>query len=140
MKAASLLALRVSTGLLLVWWGLVKIMAQDRALAISNKFYAGVFSTEIIQTALGAAQILLGALVIVGLFRRATYTLQAIVLVGGALFIWRYLLDPLGLYLFPGGGSQLLFFPSTTVAIASILLLAFLSDDHFALDRLRSGR
>ena len=57
-------------------------------------------------------------------------------LVVGALAIWQYLIDPLGLYLLDEETRQILFFPSTTVAIASLIMIVFKSDDHIALDNL----
>ena len=41
------------------------------------------------------------------------------------LMIWRYLLDPIGLYLMSREDSQILFFPSITIAAATLVLLAF---------------
>lgn len=140
MKSLALFALRVSTGALLIIWGLIKVKAPEAAIHVSNKFYHSVFSNHSLQTPLGAAQIALGALVVLGVFRRIVYPLQALVLVAGALAIWKYILDPLGLYLLDEKSRQVLFFPSSTVAIAALVLLAFRSDDAIALDRLLSGR
>jgi uncharacterized membrane protein YphA (DoxX/SURF4 family) len=134
MKAALLLALRISTGMLLVIWGAIKAGAPEIAIHVSDKYYAGVISAEAQQRPLGIAQIALGALVLLGLFRRIVYPLQAVVLVAGALVIWKYLVDPFGLYLLNEETRQVLFFPSTTVAVASLVLIAFKSDDRFALD------
>ncbi|MFN0025445.1 MAG: hypothetical protein ACKVS5_16255 [Parvularculaceae bacterium] len=136
MKSFLLLALRASTGALLIIWGLIKTQAPDAAIGVSNKYYAGLLSAEALQTPLGWAQAGLGALVILGLFRRIVYPLQAIVLFVGAAAIWKYLADPLGLYLLDAESRQVLFFPSTTVAVAALILLAFRTDDRAALDRL----
>jgi uncharacterized membrane protein YphA (DoxX/SURF4 family) len=139
-KSILLLALRASTGVLLVIWGLIKAQAPDAAIGVSNKYYGGALSAEALQAPLGWAQVALGALVILGLFRRIAYPLQAVVLVIGAAAIWKYLVDPLGLYLLDAESRQVLFFPSTTVAIASLILIAFKDDDRFALDRLIARR
>jgi hypothetical protein len=89
----------------------------------------------LIQAAFGWGEIALGALVILGLFRIIVYPLQALMLVGGALAIWKHILDPLSLYLFAGEAkANILFFPSTTVAVATLMLLAFKSDDRLAMD------
>lgn len=135
MKSGLLLALRTTTGLLLVIWGLIKSQAPDAAIGVSNKYYGGVLSAEALQAPLGWAQVALGLLVILGLFRRIAYPLQAAVLVIGAAAIWKYLVDPLGLFLLNEESRQVLFFPSSTVAIASLILLAFKDDDRLALDR-----
>lgn len=81
-----------------------------------------------------------GGLVAIGLFRRVTLPIQAIVLVAGAAAIWRYLLDPLGLYLLDAESRQVLFFPSLGMAAASLLLLAFQDEDKYSLDRILKGR
>jgi len=137
MKAAILLALRASTGALLIIWGFIKIGESERAIGVSEKFYQSALSSEALQTPLGAAEIILGALVALGLFRRFVYPIQAIVLGLGALAIWRYLLDPLGVWLLTPETRQYLFFPSTTVFFASLALMAFKSEDRFSIDNWR---
>ena len=72
-------------------------------------------------------------LVILGIFRQIVYPLQALVLGAGAMAIWKYLLDPLGLYLLTEETRQVLFFPSSTVFAASIILLAFKDYDTLSL-------
>lgn len=134
MKSLLLLLLRVTTGALLVIWGLIKVMAPASAIGVSNKYYGGLISAEALQPILGWAQIALGAFVILGLLRAIVYPLQALVLVVGAAAIWQYLVDPLGLYLLDEETRQVLFFPSTTVAVASLIMLAFKSDDALSLD------
>lgn len=136
MKSVLLLLLRISTGLLLVIWGAIKVMAPAAAIGVSNKYYGGVISAEALQPILGWAQIALGVFVILGLLRVITYPLQAVVLVVGAAVIWQYLIDPLGLYLLDEESRRTLFFPSTTVAVASLIMLVFKSDDTIALDKL----
>lgn len=140
MKPILLLMLRVSTGALLVIWGLIKAKAPEAAIGVSEKYYGGALSAEALQAPLGWGQALLGVLVILGALRVVTYPLQAAVLVAGAAAIWKYLADPLGLYLLSEETRQVLFFPSTTVAVASLVLLAFKSDDRFALDRVFTRR
>lgn len=50
--------------------------------------------------------------------------------------IWKYLLDPLGIWLLDRESSQLLFFPSIALAAISPVLIAFRNDDRFAVNRL----
>lgn len=140
MKAALLLALRTTLGLLLVIWGVVKIVASERATAISDNFYGGLLSLDSLIPLLGVAQIVLGLLVVLGLFRTVTYSLQAVILVGGAVAIWQFILDPLGMYLLPQDQAQILFYPSAIIAVASLIMIAFKSDDKFALDVIRGPR
>ena len=136
MKAAALAFLRVSTGLLLVLWGLIKVAAPEAAIHVSDTYYSGVLSLQSLQMPLGIAEGLLGALVVLGLFRPLVLPVQAIVLVVSALAIWRYLLDPFGLYLLTEETRQILFFPSLGMAAASLVSWAFCDEDRFALDRL----
>lgn len=135
MKAFSLLFLRVSTGLLLVIWGLVRVMAPERGTGLSQKYYDGFAADSAIQMAWGVMLLVVGTFCILGLFRRVSYPAQAVVLVGGAVAIWKFLLDPLGLYLFEPGANQILFFPSLGMAAATIVLIAFRDDDRLSFDR-----
>jgi uncharacterized membrane protein YphA (DoxX/SURF4 family) len=91
-----------------------------------------------IQIGFGVAEIAIGALVVLGLFRRVAYPLQALILVPGAVMLWRYLVDPMGWYLLDKQSSQILFFPSITVAAATLVLIAFRSDDALSIDAMRS--
>ena len=133
MKAFSLLLLRVTTGVLLIVWAMVRLGGTEHAIAISDKYYYGLASTETIQYALGGPQLLLGLAVVLGLFRRLVYPIQAVVLFVGAAAVWPSLLDPLGL-IFGEDNVNILFFPSTTVFAATLILLAFRGDDRLSLD------
>jgi len=136
LKPASLLLLRIGTGLLLVIWGALRVTTPAAGPGLADKYYSGLLNVPAIQTAFGAAEILIGALVVIGLFRRFAFPLQALVLVPGALILWRYLVDPMGWYLLDRESSQILFFPSIAVAAASLVLIAFRDDDRWSLDRL----
>jgi len=135
MKALVLLLLRASTGALLVIWGMIKTMAPQAAIGVSDKYYFGLLSTNQLQLPLGIAEIALGAIVILGLFRAIAYPLQTVVLGLGLAAIWKYIADPFGMYLLTEETRQVLFFPSTTVFIASLVLFAFREHDLLALDR-----
>ncbi|WP_299977289.1 hypothetical protein [uncultured Pseudoteredinibacter sp.] len=132
MKAWTLLFTRVSTGLLLLIWGAIKIAAPDKAKGVSEKYYGGLVSADEIVLAMGVAQIAIGFLVVLGLFRKYVYPAQALILGFGLLAIWQYILDPLGLYL--AGEAKPLFFPSTTVFFATLIMLLYKDDDSLALD------
>lgn len=133
-KAGSLLALRAGTGLLLVIWGGLRIMAPDAGPGLADKYYSGLMNASAVQIGYGAAEVAIGLLVVLGLFRRIAYPLQALILVPGALMLWRYLLDPFGMWLLSREDSQILFFPSIAVAAATIVLIAFREDDRWAID------
>ncbi len=134
MKQFALTGLRVATALLLVVWGLIRVTAPEKGAGVSAKYYSGLGSAEAIQVAWGAALLIIGILVIIGLFRRFALVAQAVVLVFGALTIWKYLLDPLGLYLLTSETSNVLFFPSLALAFASLLLVAMREEDRWSLD------
>ncbi|MFC4292706.1 hypothetical protein ACFOWX_09805 [Sphingorhabdus arenilitoris] len=134
MKAASLLFLRLSTGLLIVIWGLIKIMSPDAAIGVSNTYYGGIVSVAMIQTPWGLFQVAIGLLTILGLLRRFVYPVQAFILCLGAAAIWKYLLDPFGLYLLTEETRNVLFFPSLGMAAATLVIWAFRDEDRLSLD------
>jgi uncharacterized membrane protein YphA (DoxX/SURF4 family) len=140
LKPASLLLLRIGTGLLLMLWGGLRLMSPDAGPGLAEKYYSGFMGMQAIQIAFGAAEVLTGLLVVIGLFRRIAYPLQALVLVPGAIVLWRYLVDPMGLYLLDSETSQILFFPSITLAAASLVLIAFRDADRWSLDALMARR
>ena len=132
MKSISLLLLRVSTGIYLMLWGILKIINTEKATGVSQKYYAGLLDGQILNYALGSAQILLGLLVVLGLFRTLAYAGQAIWYLAGLLPIIGYILDPFGWYLV--GTGKLTFFPSTTLLFASLIMIAFKEYDTASLD------
>lgn len=137
MKSGLLLALRASTGLLLIIWGSLRAFSPERGVGLADKYYGGAVNTETLQMAYGWGEIVLGIIVILGLFRIIAYPLQALILVGGVLPIWKHIADPLSKYLFTGDAhANILFFPSTTVAIATLIMLAFREYDTLSLDRI----
>lgn len=134
LRPLSLLLLRIGTGLLLILWGSRRVFSPAAGPGLAGKYYGGFLQVETLQMAFGAAEMLIGLLVVLGLFRRTAYSLQALILIPGALVLWRYLLDPMGMYLMTKESSQILFFPSITVAAACLVLLAFRGDDLYSLD------
>ena len=137
MKALSLLLLRIGTGVLCILWGIVRLGEPSVGPMLANKYYGGLASAQALQSAWGVLLVVVGALCVLGLFRKIAYPAQALILVGGALAIWKYLIDPLGMWLLAREDSQLLFFPSVTVAAATLVLIAFQKDDTYSLDALR---
>lgn len=133
-RAASLLLLRLGTGLLLVLWGGLRLIVPEAGPGLAQKYYGGLLDMAMLQRAYGLAEVVIGLLVVLGLLRRLAYPLQALILVPGTLLLWRYLADPVGMYLMSREDSQILFFPSITVAAASLVLLAFRDEDRLSLD------
>ncbi len=139
-KAASLLLLRVGTGFLLILWGALRVMTPAAGPGLSNKYYGGFLDVQSLQIGFGVAEVIIGLLVVAGLFRRISYALQALILIPGAIMLWRYLLDPMGMYLLDEENSQILFFPSITIAAATLVLLAFRDEDRWSLDHRLTAR
>ncbi len=134
MKAFSIAFLRVAVGLLLVVWGIIRLGAPEMGAMVADKYYGGLAAAQSLQTAWGIALIVIGLLCVIGLFRKYAFIAQALVLVGGALAIWKYLLDPLGMWLLARDDAQVLFFPSLALAAATLVLIAFRDEDSFSLD------
>ena len=132
MKSISLLLLRISTGIYLILWGIMKFIKTEVATGISQKYYAGLLDGQILNYALGSAQVLLGLLVVLGLFRTFAYAGQAVWYLAGLLPIIGYVLDPFAWYLV--GSGKLTFFPSTTLLFASLIMIAFKEYDTASLD------
>lgn len=137
MKARALLFLRISIGMLLVIWGIDKVVNVEHAVRVSEKFYWNLFNAPALLTGFGLAEMLLGLLVVVGLARRICYPLTLVVLGFGALATWQSILDPWGWVL---EGSNVLFYPSLIILAGAVVLWAFQEEDTLALDRLRAGR
>lgn len=136
-RALTLLLLRVSTGGLLVWWGLLRFIRPASGPGLASKYYNNLLDGEQAQLILGGAEVALGVLVILGLLRSLVYPAQAIFLGVSTLFIWKHLVDPLSLFLWADGEkANLLFYPSSTVFFAALIMLAFREYDSLSLDRL----
>lgn len=132
----ALLIMRIGTGMLLVLWAGVRLLKDGMGPNLANKYYGGVGADSTLQLAFAGFEVVLGVLVVLGLLRKFTLPLSAIILVGGALPIWRHFLDPYGMYLFDSPDqANLLFFPSVTVAGAALALIALRDIDTLALDR-----
>lgn len=129
----SLLIMRIGTGALLVVWGLVRVVG-GRGEGLADKYYGGMGSEAMLQLAFGWFEVALGVMVVLGLLRKYTLVLQAVILVGGTVPIWRHFLDPFGRYLHED--ANILFFPSITVAGAALALIALRELDTLALDSL----
>ncbi len=140
MKAASLLFLRISTGLLCVIWGIIRMAEPAAGVGVNTKYYGGFLANVSWQLPWGIMMAATGLLVILGLLRKYSYPLQAAILCFGALAIWKYLLDPLGLYLLDRESAQVLFFPSLAMAAATLVLIAFRGDDLYSLDEKMSRK
>ncbi|WP_419167891.1 DoxX family membrane protein [Candidatus Palauibacter sp.] len=134
MKRWGLLLLRVSTGWLLVMWGLDKIVNVEHGQRVAESFYLGLGTQAVVQNALGGLEALLGLLVVLGLWRKRVYPVMFVVLLITALAVWKSILDPWGWVL---EGSQVLFYPSLIVFAGSMVLWGTMDEDEMTLDARR---
>ena len=131
MKRWGLFLLRVTTGWLLVMWGLDKLVNVEHGQAVAETFYLGIGTQAIVLNVLGVLQIILGALVVLGLWRRRAYPVAFIVVAITALGVWRSIIDPWGWVL---EGSNVLFYPSAIIAAGALLLWGAIDEDEMTLD------
>ncbi|MBA3345426.1 MAG: DoxX family membrane protein [Gemmatimonadales bacterium] len=136
MKARALLFLRITFGGLLIWWGLDKFYQVEHGVQVAQHFYWGVGTGVTWLRLAGIVEILLGALVLLGLWRRWAYPALALLTGITLLAVWRSVLDPWGWWL---TGANVLFYPSVIIWAASLVLWAFSDEDRLALDRRRDA-
>lgn len=131
-----LLLLRVSTGWLLVMWGLDKIVNVEHAQAVSENFYLGIVSSPIVQNVFGALEVVLGVCVVLGFWRKVAYPVMTVLLTITALAVWKSIIDPWGWFL---EGSNVLFYPSFIIAAGALTLWGMIEQDTMALDARGAG-
>ena len=137
MKRWGLFLLRVTTGWLLVMWGLDKLVNVEHGQAVAEAFYLGIGTQAIVLNVLGVLQIILGALVVLGLWRRRAYPVAFVILLITALGVWKSIIDPWSWVL---EGSNVLFYPSAIIAAGALLLWGTIDEDEMTLDgRLGGG-
>ena len=135
MKRWGLFALRVTTGWLLVLWGLDKLVNVEHGVRVADSFYLGIGNQALIQNVLGVLEIVLGLLVVVGLWRKVTYPVAFLVLTITAAAVWKSVLDPWGWFL---EGANVLFYPSVIIAAGAAVLWGTRDDDELSLDHGRA--
>ncbi|WP_420442644.1 DoxX family membrane protein [Candidatus Palauibacter sp.] len=133
MKRWGLLLLRVSTGWLLVMWGLDKFLNVEHGQRVAESFYLGIGAQAIVQHVFGGLEILLGLLVVAGLWRKRAYPVTFVVLLITALAVWKSILDPWGWVL---DGSQVLFYPSIIIFAGAMVLWGTMDEDEMTVDAL----
>lgn len=132
LRRASLLLLRLTIGLLLVWWAIDKFRDPAHGQKVADKFYLGVGTGAGFIAVAGALELALGVAVMAGVLRRVTYPALLLVTLATALGVWRSIIDPWGLVL---NGSVVLFFPSIIIFAGSLVLFAFAADDTLVVGR-----
>jgi putative oxidoreductase len=131
MKAGSLLLLRISLGLLMVFWGIDKLVNIEHGLLVSEHFYLNLFSSPLVLKAFGVVQIMLGIAVIVGIARRIAYPALIAITAVTMLGVWRSIVDPWGWVL---EGANALFYPSLIIFAGALVLHGFRSEDVLSMD------
>ena len=131
MKRWGLFLLRVSTGWLLVMWGLDKVVNVEHAMAVTDRFYFGIGNQPLFLNIFGVLETILGALVVVGLFRQKIYPLLFAITFVSGLSVWQSILDPWGWLL---EGSNVLLYPSLIITAGVMTLWGFIDNDSMALD------
>jgi putative oxidoreductase len=132
MRPLALLFLRVSIGLLVLLWGIDKIVDPEHAIRVSDNFYLGLLSLPSLLPLLGIGQVAVALLAMAGLFRRFVDPMILLINLGSLLGVWRSIVDPWGWVL---EGTNVLFFPSLIVVAGCLVLIAFQDEERFVLDR-----
>jgi putative oxidoreductase len=127
----SLLLLRVSLGLLMLIWGVDKLVNVEHGMLVSERFYLGAFSMPALLKAFGALQMVFGFFIVLGLFGRWMYPVLISITAVTLLAVWRSIVDPWGWYF---EGAHALFFPSLIIFAGALVLLAFRDLDTYSLD------
>ena len=91
----ALFILRVGLGLFLLLWGIDKLLAPEATIKIFEVFYFLPITAQIAM-GLGIAQILLSIAIIIGLWKKWTYTLGLLVHLVGTASTWKQLMNPFG--------------------------------------------
>lgn len=135
-KEWTLLFLRISLGLLMVWWGLDKLVNVEHGVRVAEGFYLGIGAAPAVLTVFGVLQILLGIMVILGSWRRFAYPALAVVTAATALGVWKSIVDPWGWVL---GRTNALFYPSLIIFAGALVMWAFMQEDTLSVDGRRKS-
>lgn len=127
--------LRVGMGLFLAAWGVDKLAATEGSVGIFSHFYGLEVGAAAIHAA-GAAEILLGVLLAVGLFRVPVAWIALAVNAVSTFASWRQILDPWGWLGLTDGGTHL-FLASIVIMAANVALVLEARDPTMTLDAVR---
>ncbi|WP_371225953.1 hypothetical protein [Roseovarius sp. 2305UL8-3] len=138
----SLLFLRVATGFLLVWVGLRAIVEAKAPFGVGRNVDLDATTNVILGYGIGAAQVVIGVLCVIGLWRRYVLPLQALIHGFTAASVWWAIVDPYRWYI--SGVDRIVFnshvfYPTIITFAACVLLIVFRHQDRIALDNLRRG-
>lgn len=130
--------LRVGMGIFIALWGIDKLAATVGSQGIFSNFY-GVNMGLTILRGVGVAELLLGLVLAMGLFRLPVAWLALAVNSVSTLASWRQIMDPWGWFGLTSGRTHL-FLASIVVMVANIVLVLNARDAHWTLDGLRRVR
>lgn len=132
MNAIALLFLRVSIGWLMVVWGVDKLTDPAHGQAVAESFYLGLGSGGTFLTVGGVFQVLLGLATVLGVFRRLTWPVLAVVNGMTLVAVWKSIVDPWGFFL---EGGNLVFYSSAVIFAGILVGWSAIEEDSLALDR-----
>ena len=135
MKRWGLFLLRVTIGWLLVLWGIDKFQDVGHGQLVAETYYFGIGTQAVLLKIFGAFEILLGALVVLGLWRKGAYPVMFAILLFTTIGVWKSIIDPWGWFL---DGSNVLFYPSAIIVVGALLLWGTIEEDGLALDAVRT--
>ncbi|MDE2796063.1 MAG: DoxX family membrane protein [Gemmatimonadota bacterium] len=131
MKRWGLFLLRVTIGWLLVLWGIDKFQNVAHGQAVAETFYFGIGTQAALLKLFGAFEILIGAMVVFGFWRKRVYPVMFAVLLVTAIGVWKSIIDPWGWFL---DGSNVLFYPSAIIAAGALVLWGAMDEDRMSVD------
>lgn len=129
--------LRVGMGVFLALWGVDKLAATEGGQGIFSHFYGVEAGVALVQAA-GVAEILLGVLLAVGLFRVPAAWIALAVNGVSTAASWRQIVDPWGWFGLTDGGTHL-FLASIVIMAANVVLVLNARDARGTLDRVLRG-
>ena len=127
--AVVLLALRLSLGAFLAQWSAEKLVAPTLSAGIGKRFYGVDLSGSVIM-AVGVAELALSVALLIGLWRRLTYGIAAVIHLVSVAVSWQQLLDP-----FKQGNH--LFAASVPVLVGFVALYVLRDLDRYSIDGMR---
>jgi putative oxidoreductase len=139
----SLLLLRITTGFLLVWFGLNKVVKGSVPRAFRPLVEKDTTMETVVSWVAGGAEVVIGALCVLGLLRKLALPAQALINGFTAFSVWWAIVDPFRWYI--DGVDRIVFnsavfYPTSITFAACILLIVFRHQDTLALDRVVGGR
>ena len=142
-KRICLLLLRVTTGFLIIWFGLAKVVNGQAPSALKTLPGLDVVPEAIIAILSGGIETTIGIFCVLGLWRKVTLPLQALINGFTALRVWWAIVDPFRWYITDVDRivfNSHVFYPASITFAACLLLIAFRDQDKLAIDTLIDKR